>query len=225
MIAQSHLNYLLLVISFLGIQTDPGRTMTFLDFPESSTTKTDKLLKSAVENEKSPTKQPAAQILSRVPPKIEPIRSEVLSRAAAFLPQLAASNRAILQRNPEEINIEMLKGDETEVIEMKLGLGVFEEKKKKSSESDESSSDSDSSSEDSEEMTEDKTGKRKIIVLPSEIRAAAQSESNRIDPFERVINSLLLFDGSTDEGEAEEVEEQSADDEDEDEDMEVLDFE
>lgn len=204
--------------------------MTFLDFPESSSSpslKTDKLLKSAGINEKESTKPPAERILQRVPPKIELIRSEVLSRAAAFLPQLAASNRAILQRNPEEINIEMLKGDETEVIEMKLGLGVFEEKK-----SEGSSFSSDTSSDSDEATTVTLRGKRKILVLPSEISAAAQSESNKIDPFERVINSLLLFDGSTEEEETdEEGEADEGDDSDNDcvsgpdEDMEVLDFE
>lgn len=188
--------------------------MTFLDFPESPPHK--KLLKSA--------KPPAEQILNRVPPKIEPMRSEVLSRAAAFLPQLAASNRVILQKKPEDVNIEMLKGDESEVIEMKLGLGVFEEKKK----SDESQSETSSDSEDLTRTTdEQKDRKRKILVLPSEIRAAAQEESNKIDPFERVINSLLLFDGSTDEEAEDEEEEDISSDysSDPDEDMEVLDFE
>ena len=203
--------------------------MTFLDFPESSSPslKTDKLLKSAGRNGNTSIKPSAERILNRVPPKIELIRSEVLSRAAAFLPQMAASNRAILQMNPEEINIEMLKGDETEVIEMKLGLGVFEEKKSEGSCSSDTSSDSDETT----VTVTGSNGKRKILVLPSEIHAAVQSESNKIDPFERVINSLLLFDGSTDE----EVDEGEADDGEahsdydsvsgSDEDMEVLDFE
>jgi hypothetical protein len=186
--------------------------MTFLDFPESSSPSR-KILKS------TSVKPPAERILTRVPPKIEPIRSEVLSRVAAFLPQLAASNRAILQRKPEDINIEMLKGDESEVIEMKLGLGVFEEKISKESQSDTSS--------DSDEMINEQTvTKRKILVLPSEIRAAAQSDSNTIDPFERVINSLLFFDGSTDEEADSDPESvSSASTSVSDEEMEVLDFE
>lgn len=141
------------------------------------------------------------------------MRSEVLSRAAAFLPQLAASNRAILQKRPEDVNIESLKGDEREIIEMKLGLGVFEEKRTSTSSSDESSSS------DSDNMTD---GKKRILVLPSEIRAAAQAESSKIDPFERVINSLLLFDGSSDE---EEDAESAESDSESDENMEILDFE
>lgn len=195
--------------------------MTFLDFPES-TSPHKNILKST--KTKQPPAAAAEQILNRIPPKIEPMRSEVLSRAAAFLPQLAASNRAILQKKPEDVNIEMLKGDESEVIEMKLGLGVFEEKKKSESET--------SSSSDSEDSTmtsttdEQKDKKRKILVLPSEIRAAAQSETNKIDPFERVINSLLLFDGSTDEESDESDGDVSSDySSDSDEDMEVLEFE
>lgn len=192
--------------------------MTFLDFPES-TSPHKNILKST--KTKQPPAAAAEQILNRVPPKIEPMRSEVLSRAAAFIPQLAASNRAILQKKPEDVNIEMLKGDESEVIEMKLGLGIFEEKKKLVNET--------SSSSDSEDLTsktdEQKDKKRKIMVLPSEIRAAAQSETNKIDPFERVINSLLLFDGSTDE-ESDGDEDVSSDySSNSDEDMEVLEIE
>lgn len=192
--------------------------MTFLDFPES-TSPHKNILKST--KTKQPPAAAAEQILNRVPPKIEPMRSEVLSRAAAFIPQLAASNRAILQKKPEDVNIEMLKGDESEVIEMKLGLGIFEEKKKSVNET--------SSSSDSEDLTsktdEQKDKKRKIMVLPSEIRAAAQSETNKIDPFERVINSLLLFDGSTDE-ESDGDEDVSSDySSNSDEDMEVLEIE
>lgn len=181
--------------------------MTFLDFPGSPAKAS--LIKS---HEKQSQPAVAERILTRAPPKIEPMRSEVLSRAAAFLPQLAASNRAILQKRPEDVNIESLKGDESEIIEMKLGLGVFEEKRSSSCSSDESSSsDSDCSMKDGK--------KKRILVLPSEIRAAAQAESTKIDPFERVINSLLLFDGSSDEEDAESGHSEC------DGNMEILDFE
>ena len=137
-----------------------------------------------------------------MPPKIAPIKSsEVLSRAAAFLPQLAASNRAILQKRPDDVNIEILNGQEDRVIEMKLGLGVFEEK---SSERDSNSSDSEAELEEVKNSRRDNRNtekKKRIIVLPSELRAAASASTERneiVDPFERVINSLLLFDSVSD---------------------------
>lgn len=161
--------------------------MTFLDFPSEGTKNASTNLATTV----TASKTPADRILNRVPPRIEPIKSsEVLSRAAAFLPQLAASNRDILQKRPDDVNIEILNGQEAEVIEMKLGLGVFEERRSAES----SSSSSDSSDDDD---TDDQTSKKKIMILPSELRrAAAKSEEN--DPFEKVINSLLLFDSETD---------------------------
>jgi hypothetical protein len=123
----------------------------------------------------------ASRLLSRVPPKIEAVpTSDLLSRVAAFLPQLAASNRQILQKNPEDVNIEVLNGVEgDEVIEMRLGLGVLEEQEKQSDNSDDC--------EDS---------KSKILVLPSELSKEEEVVVN--DPFEKVIKSLLLFESDDD---------------------------
>lgn len=134
----------------------------------------------------------ASRLLSRVPPKIEAVpTSDLLSRVAAFLPQLAASNRQILQKNPEDVNIEVLNGVEgDEVIEMRLGLGVLEEQEKQSDNSDDS--------EDS---------KSKILVLPSELSKGEEVVVN--DPFEKVIKSLLLFESES------ENEDELSDDEDE----------
>lgn len=158
--------------------------MTFLEFQERKTSTKTKL-------SSSPKITEAENILIRMPPKIGPIKSpEILSRAAAFLPQLAASNRAILKRRPEDVNIEVLNGGENEIIEMKLGLGVFEEKEIES-----------------ESENESETDDKKIFILPSEIRAAAAeaaaSSSSKMDPFEKVINSLLLFATDTEEDEME----------------------
>lgn len=177
----------------------PVDHMTFLDFPPEPNKKPTK--SSNLTNINTPS-APADRILNRVPPKIETVRSsDVLSRAAAFLPQLAASNRAILLKRPEDVNIEVLNEQADQVIEMKLGLGVFEEKR--------------SDSEDSSEDSEDETGQsKKIFVLPSELRAAAaaaSSENGKMDPFERVINSLLLFDSSTEEEDGDEDEEMGED--------------
>lgn len=189
--------------------------MTFLDFPStsqsSSSSAKEQLLKSASNTPANPN--PSERILNRAPPKIGAVgSSEVLSRVAAFLPQLAASNRAILEKKPEEVNIEVLSGREQEVIEMKLGLGVFEEQKQKQKQkqkqsekefSGTDSSDSDSSDSDTESDGTDK--RKKIMILPSEIRAAA-AKADTNDPFEKVINSLLFFDGSTDDESEEESE-------------------
>ena len=172
--------------------------MTFLDFPPEASKKASKSAnftnintKTGSITQSSVPESTADRILNRVPPKIEPIKSsEVLSRVAAFLPQLAASNRDILQRRPEDVNIEILNGTEGQVIEMKLGLGVFEENRS------ESSDDSTDSSEEETSCTS-QLGKKKIMVLPSELKAASIAENDKIDPFERVINSLLLFDSSS----------------------------
>lgn len=173
------------------------RSMTFLEFsndPESNKSTDNKnknkhkLLITEDATKYTESHKPVNRILSRVPPKIEPIKSsELLHRVASFLPQLAASNRAILQKRPEDVDIENLTGAEGEVIEMKLGLGVFEEKKQRDMKE---SDDSDSSD------TED----GKILILPSELKAAAERANCEMDPFERVINSLLLF-ASDSEGE------------------------
>ena len=171
--------------------------MSFLEFPDEKEKKKKKInLKlekgtgTGKNDHKIKTKPTAETSLNRVPPKIEPIKSsELLSRAAAFLPQLAASNRAILQKRPEDVNIEMLSGREEQVIEMKLGLGVLEERQEGSDESSDTET--------------DETGK--ILVLPSELRAAAKeaTERNRSDPFEKIINSLLLFATDDEENEDE----------------------
>ncbi|KII92996.1 hypothetical protein PLICRDRAFT_35161 [Plicaturopsis crispa FD-325 SS-3] len=86
--------------------------------------------------------------------------SELLSRVQAFLPQLEASNAALaekLKNDPQSIDIENIADDAEQVIEMNLGLGVFEERSKSQdsiSSSDESSS-SDTSESDSSESEDD----------------------------------------------------------------------
>ncbi|KAH6910937.1 hypothetical protein BKA70DRAFT_1268951 [Coprinopsis sp. MPI-PUGE-AT-0042] len=78
--------------------------------------------------------------------------TELLSRLQAFLPEMQASNEALLKRaaeDPDSIDIENITEGSEKVIEMDLGLGVFEERKgdkRSSSDTDEDSSMSDSSS-------------------------------------------------------------------------------
>ncbi|CDO76405.1 hypothetical protein BN946_scf184937.g19 [Trametes cinnabarina] len=55
--------------------------------------------------------------------------SDLLKRAQAFLPELAASNADLIRRareNPESVDIENVGEDAERYIEMNLGLGVFE---------------------------------------------------------------------------------------------------
>ncbi|KAI6130258.1 hypothetical protein EDD16DRAFT_1700773 [Pisolithus croceorrhizus] len=84
--------------------------------------------------------------------------TELLSRVQAFLPAIHASNEALAQRNPEDLDIENVGEDEEHYIEMNLGLGVFKAKRRRknmsSKDSDESDSSSESSSQSSSESHE-----------------------------------------------------------------------
>ncbi|KAF8838641.1 hypothetical protein BDN67DRAFT_971286 [Paxillus ammoniavirescens] len=75
-----------------------------------------------------------------------PPPSELLARVQAFLPTIEASNEALAQKNPEDIDIENVAEHEERYIEMNLGLGVFESKRPKTG----SGSEDASSSEESE---------------------------------------------------------------------------
>ncbi|KAJ7100235.1 hypothetical protein B0H15DRAFT_513935 [Mycena belliarum] len=80
---------------------------------------------------------------------------ELLARVQEFLPQLQASNAQLAEmaaRDPRSVDIENVEGDE-EVIEMNLGLGVFEDRTGK--QGSDSSSDEDSSDAESEEKSSD----------------------------------------------------------------------
>ena len=114
-------------------------------------------------------------LLSSGPPRIGKVeKSKVLERAAAFLPQLATANRKLSTLSPEAVNIESLTGGEERVIEMKLGLGVFEEQNPKPSQP---------------------SHNNNIAILPSELTQCRerQSDSDRLDAF---IQQLLAFNGS-----------------------------
>ncbi|TFK83418.1 hypothetical protein K466DRAFT_589737 [Polyporus arcularius HHB13444] len=55
---------------------------------------------------------------------------ELLSRVQAFLPELAASNADLLRRareDPTSVDIENVREEDPQYIEMNLGLGVFEQ--------------------------------------------------------------------------------------------------
>ncbi|KIJ20468.1 hypothetical protein PAXINDRAFT_166519 [Paxillus involutus ATCC 200175] len=78
-----------------------------------------------------------------------PPPSELLARVQAFLPTIEASNEALAQKNPEDIDIENVAEHEEQYIEMNLGLGVFESKRPKTGSASEDASSSEESESDS----------------------------------------------------------------------------
>ncbi|KAK7044680.1 hypothetical protein R3P38DRAFT_2880146 [Favolaschia claudopus] len=53
--------------------------------------------------------------------------NDLLARVQAFLPQIESSNAALSTQDPRTLDIENTEGDD-KVIQMKLGLGVFEDR-------------------------------------------------------------------------------------------------
>ncbi|KAJ7033693.1 hypothetical protein C8F04DRAFT_1103847 [Mycena alexandri] len=79
--------------------------------------------------------------------------NELLARVQAFLPQMEASNAALAEKvsvDPRSVDIENVEGDQ-EVVQMKLGLGVFEDRTGR--EGSDSESDEEMSSGEEEEQT------------------------------------------------------------------------
>ncbi|KAJ6469043.1 hypothetical protein C8R47DRAFT_1151025 [Mycena vitilis] len=93
-------------------------------------------------------------------PRSEGSLNELLGRVQAFLPEIEASNTALAEKaslDPRSVDIENVDGDE-KVIQMNLGLGVFEDRtgREGEGESDESSDeDEDGMEEDSDESSSD----------------------------------------------------------------------
>jgi hypothetical protein len=58
---------------------------------------------------------------------IEPL-AELLARVREFLPQIERSNVELSQRDPRNIDIEHIEETDEHVVEMNLGLGVFEQR-------------------------------------------------------------------------------------------------
>jgi len=57
--------------------------------------------------------------------------NELLARVQNFLPQIEASNAALLQEDLSSLDIENVEETDGQYIEMNLGLGVFEDRGKK----------------------------------------------------------------------------------------------
>ncbi|CAK5262004.1 unnamed protein product [Mycena citricolor] len=99
----------------------------------------------AAEFDESSLQQRSASFLSQKTPLIAYL---VLQRVQAFLPRMEASNTELAQMvaaDPRSVDIENVDEDR-EVIQMKLGLGLFEERNGNESSSEDSSSNPDSDS-------------------------------------------------------------------------------
>ncbi|KAJ7266994.1 hypothetical protein B0H12DRAFT_1099099 [Mycena haematopus] len=80
--------------------------------------------------------------------------NELLARVKAFLPQMQASNAALADQDPHSLDIENIKGDE-KVIQMSLGLGVFEDRMGREGSHSESESESSVEDENDDAMDQD----------------------------------------------------------------------
>ncbi|KAJ7269896.1 hypothetical protein C8J57DRAFT_1323861 [Mycena rebaudengoi] len=107
--------------------------------------------------------------------------SELLARVQTFLPQLEAANAELdgkVAMDPRSVDIENVEGDER-VIEMNLGLGVFEDRKgKERSASDEEISDADAEGEDDDEESSDSTNATSSDESSSADESNADSDSD-----------------------------------------------
>lgn len=105
------------------------------------------------------TLQPNRIAWASTPPLVEP-PTELLNRVRDFLPQLAESNTSLSSRDQSELDIENITNDGSYYIEMNLGLGVFERRRREArsdnrSSTSVSSSSSSTSECDSEESSEE----------------------------------------------------------------------
>ncbi|KAJ7904266.1 hypothetical protein B0H14DRAFT_595194 [Mycena olivaceomarginata] len=82
--------------------------------------------------------------------------NELLGRVQAFLPQIEASNAALEEKDPHSLDIENTDGDD-KVIQMSLGLGIFEDRSgwEGSHSSSESDDEEDSSVDEDDAVEED----------------------------------------------------------------------
>ncbi|KAJ7778328.1 hypothetical protein B0H16DRAFT_1878992 [Mycena metata] len=81
--------------------------------------------------------------------------NELLARVQAFLPQMEASNAALAEKasvDPRSVDIENVDGDQ-EVVQMKLGLGVFEDRTGREGSDSESDEEMSSGEEDSDQTS------------------------------------------------------------------------
>ncbi|CAB5192694.1 unnamed protein product [Rhizophagus irregularis] len=127
-------------------------------------------------NESITSKNPTKRELKTFPLK----PPELLSRIANFLPQIALDNKELEKKDVKSIDIENVEGAE-KIIEMNLGLGIFEQIKKPS-ECDIIIN--------PKESTFDNSTKPKIIMNDNETKNGRGELSNEIS---QKSNSYIIF--------------------------------
>ncbi|KAJ7892805.1 hypothetical protein B0H14DRAFT_2685783 [Mycena olivaceomarginata] len=119
-----------------------------------------------------------------VQPVNEGSLNELLARVQAFLPQIEASNAALGEMDPRSLDIENTDGDD-KVIEMNLGLGVFEDRsgreEEDSSEDDDMEQDSDESSSNTDSSDDSSSSEEESSSLDSE-DSGAPNQGRRLAP-------------------------------------------
>ncbi|KAJ7359292.1 hypothetical protein DFH08DRAFT_845661 [Mycena albidolilacea] len=103
--------------------------------------------------------------------------NELLARVQAFLPQIEASNAALGEMDLRSLDIENTDGDD-KVIEMNLGLGVFEDRSGREGSHSESGSDEDSSEDDGVEQDSDESSSN---TDSSDDSSSSEEESSSLD--------------------------------------------
>jgi len=143
----------------------------------------------------------AFDFADKKPHHIEPPK-ELLSRLQAFLPQMEASNATLAQQieaDPQSVDIENVADDE-EIIEMNLGLGVFEDKSKRSKKRANSAEDSDDSMSDSDSSSSDDSDSS-VSSCSTEIVTSNDSSPRRMKPLPKRLGTrpgIVMLDDSID---------------------------
>ncbi|KAJ1729357.1 hypothetical protein LPJ61_003564 [Coemansia biformis] len=130
--------------------------------------------------------------------RVEP-PSELLAQLRAFLPQIAEANKKLeaeVAKDPALVDIENIGSDETQYIEMDLGLGVFDVKQKASGKGPDdiiisasgktgscSASDAESSDAESSDSSAPRRSSRRVVIDPSSI-AGQQKARPQIEVLE-----------------------------------------
>ncbi|PPQ78594.1 hypothetical protein CVT24_002740 [Panaeolus cyanescens] len=161
-----------------------ARIQSFLEKLNASSSHTNPL---------SSSSPPQFDFGNRMTYPVEP-PTDLLSRVQAFLPQLEASNNDLAQKakaDPSSIDIEHISDDMEQYIEMNLGLGVFEDRSKRSAntgddEDTEMSTSSKSSSEEDDDSDADSDSSAEIITSfvpsPRPIRPLPRRASSKQSP-------------------------------------------
>ncbi|KAF7360352.1 hypothetical protein MVEN_00764900 [Mycena venus] len=106
--------------------------------------------------------------------------NELLARVQAFLPQIEASNAALVEKDPRSLDIENTDGDE-KVIQMSLGLGVFEDRSGREGSHSDSASDEESSEDEDEDAMEEDSSESSTSSDSSDESSSSEEESSSFE--------------------------------------------